>query len=470
MSAPCFPTNERVRKIVPKNTNQCGFHLSLPLFLRQALGRIPPLLVTFSMGISLLSSAAAQDFTPAAQNDPQRAAATLLSGLCSLAGMPGVQGELGNRACSLEAAPRAQMPAPLQAAAWEEVATQGTFSVEVSNQQFISLGTRLRALRLGATGFDLGGLAFNVNDNLLPSSRLLASAGGGIVSSAPAPRRLGAFISGTFGFGDKDPTSNEDGFDLKTVGVTGGLDYRFTDNFILGFALGHASMDADLDGNTDEVEADSYTASLYSTYYLGNLFFDFTGSAGISDYKMRRNVSYVTSTDSVDKMATSDTDGIQYTLGIGAGYEFHAAGVVFGPYVQLNYLRAEIDSFREGGADEFNLEIGDQKVTSLLSVLGGQISYPMRHSFGTLSPQLRVEWRHEFDNDNRSLSARLINDPSGRVAVFNSDDPDRDYFNVSAGVVATLTGGTSVSLEYETVLGLRDISYHQVRSRLRVSF
>jgi outer membrane lipase/esterase len=229
-------------------------------------------------------------------------------------------------------------------------------------------------------------------------------------------------------------------------------------------------MDADLDPDDDEVEAGGYSASLYSTYLLGNFFFDFTASGGMADYKMRRNIRYTLTTDSVDKTASSDTDGTHYTLALGAGYEFHAAGAIFGPYVQLNYLKADIDSFREGGADEFNLEIGDQKVKSLLSVLGGQISYPINGAFGTLSPQLRVDWRHEFDNNSRSLNARLINDPTGRVAVIRSDAPDRNYFNLAAGVVAALAGGTSVGLEYETVLGLKDITNHIPRARLRVSF
>jgi outer membrane lipase/esterase len=427
-----------------------------------------PFLVATCISGWLLPAATAQ------QNDPQRAAATLLGAACSnltslstQRALGGVQAELQRRACGEDA----QAPEALQAIAWEEVTTQGTFSVEASNQQFINLASRLRALRLGATGFDVRGLAFNFNDEAIPVSRLLASASGaGGASEPPAIKRLGAFISGTLSFGDKDATSNEDGFDFKTVGITGGMDYRFTDSFILGLALGYTSLDADLDAEDDEVEADGYSASLYSTYYLGDLFFDLTASLSMADYKMRRNIRYILTADSVDKTATADTDGTQYTFALGAGYEFRAAGAIFGPYVQLNYLKADIDSFREGGADELNLQIGDQKVKSLLSVLGGQISYPIGGAFGTLLPQLRVDWRHEFKNDARSVTATLINDPTSPGVVIRSDKPDRNYFNVAAGVVAALTGGTSVGLEYETVLGLKDITNHIVRARLRLSF
>jgi uncharacterized protein with beta-barrel porin domain len=435
-------------------------------------------LVAAGISGALPFTAVGADLFEAAQNTPQRAAAVLLDAACEdlvseEMAVDGVQSELGRLACNLadSSVSNDEAQAALQVTAWEEVATQGTFSVEVSNHQLLSLTGRLRALRLGATGFDIRGLAFNLDGRVVPASLLVASAdetsGTGV---PPAMKRLGVFVSGTMSFGDRDATSTEDGFDFTTVGITGGVDYRFTDSFILGVAFGYTSLDADLDADEDEVEADSYSVALYSTYYVGDLFLDFMASGGMADYKMTRNIRYVTATDSVDKTAFSDTDGTHYAFAFGAGYEFRVVRAIFGPYTQVNYLKSNIDGFREQGAAEFNLEIGDQEVESLLSVLGVQISYPVRGAFGTLLPQLRAEWRHEFKNDSRSLTARLINNPTGPVAVISSDDPDRDYFNVAAGVVAALTGGTTVALEYETVLGLEDITNHIIRARLRVNF
>jgi hypothetical protein len=149
------------------------------------LRRILPLLLTACIGGMLLSTATAQDFSPIAQNEPQNAAAQLLSGLCNdLRDKPSgsVQRTLGDRSCNLDDAVQSdqdpQAPSALQATAWEEVATQGTFSAGASNQQFINLASRRRALRLGATGFDLRALAFSHDDKTVPASRLLASAGG----------------------------------------------------------------------------------------------------------------------------------------------------------------------------------------------------------------------------------------------------------------------------------------------------
>jgi hypothetical protein len=189
-----FFSDSQVRQGTPTCTHHtCPLHASCR---HRILWRILAFLLATCIGslqlspaIAQLASPGGQGPSPIAQNDPQRAAEELLLGpidaagdtLCSLQGNNGVQGELGDRSCNLgDAVQRGdpQAPAALQATAWEEVATQGTFSVEASNQQFINLAGRLRALRLGATGLDLRGLAFNFSDNTIPASRLLASAGG----------------------------------------------------------------------------------------------------------------------------------------------------------------------------------------------------------------------------------------------------------------------------------------------------
>ncbi|MBB3189547.1 autotransporter outer membrane beta-barrel domain-containing protein [Halomonas cerina] len=416
----------------------------------------------------------AADLQSAAQTEPQRAAAALMTGLCgSLQGDPGVQGELGEAVCNMEdsSVSEAQVRPALGAVAWEEVATQGTFSAEASSRQLANLGARLRALRLGATGGEGPAL---IAYRPVPSggSLLLASTDGGGGSMGPVrlDPRLGVFASAALSIGEKDATATEDGFDFDTVGFTAGMDYRFTDRFILGLAVGSSSVDAELDDSEGDVGADSYSLSLYSTYYVNDFFLDLTTTAGMADYDMSRNIRYTLETDSVDKTAVSTTDGHHYALALNAGYEFRGGGTLMAPYAGVDYLHTEIDDFRERGADWFNLQIGDQEVTSLQSVLGLQASYPVRAGDTTLLPRIRAEWRHEFDNDARALEARLVNDPSDDIEVVVSDDPDRDYFTVSTGLTGALPGGSTASLEYQTVLGLDDVSHHILQARLRMSF
>jgi len=86
---------------------------------------------------------------------------------------------------------------------------------------------------------------------------------------------------------------------------------------------------------------------------------------------------------------------------------------------------------------------------------------------------VRVEWNHEFLNDARSIKARFVQDPNPSVPTtitWTSDKPDRDFYNVGAGVSATFGHGLSAFVFYETVLDLRDVTAHRVVGGLRMTF
>jgi outer membrane autotransporter protein len=359
----------------------------------------------------------------------------------------------------------------LRQIAWEENAAMSTLSVETSSGQLGNLGARLGALRQGAAlGFDFRGLALNIDGQTIRGP-FLASLEEGTTSTYQIGNpnsRLGVFVNGTVSFGDRDRTTQEDGFDFDTVGITGGVDYRFTDNFIIGVAIGYASMDADFDELEDEVEVDGYSASLYSTYYIKDFYIDFIASAGLNDYETTRNTKLEAT--GVFKTANGDTDGTQYTVGLGAGYEFKVAGAILAPYVQVNYLNADIDGFRETGGDVINLEIGDQDIESLISVVGGQASYTIRTGFVDLVPQVRAEWWHEFENDSRSLEASFVNDLDSVTRVIPTDDPDRNYFNLGLTLLGVFSEDASGFVECQTVLGIEDITNHIVRGGIRLNF
>jgi outer membrane lipase/esterase len=407
----------------------------------------------------------------------------------------------------------------------KEVSSQGTNSVETSTIQFSNIATRITALRRGATGVSLLGIALydlekapsspavaslwpaqdgaTVGDasalNTFPrfdtgfsgssSQPMLAqglSAGAGS-SVGPNPfGRLGIFVNGTFGFGDKDTTSREAGFDFDTYGVTGGVDYRFTDNFVLGLALGYTNTDSDFASARGKMDADAYTFSAFGTYYVGRFYFDGIFSYGWDDYDSTRNIVYsipstdrfgnlVPGTTTVNQTASSEIDGTQYSFGLSTGYDFAVRGFTVGPYGRLSYLKANIEAFQEriDNTDPgfgLALAINEQDVESLTWALGGQASYAISTGFGVLVPQLRFEWEHEFLDNQRTITARFVTDPLRTPLRLETDKPDRDYFNFGAGLSAVFQRGVSAFVYYETVLALRDVTAHQVAAGFRLAF
>ncbi len=173
---------------------------------------------------------------------------------------------------------------------------QGTSSVETNKRQFDNITSRMAALRSGATGMSVAGLTLQYQELSLPGSLFTADSdtpSGGSAGSDDTLLigKLGIFINGRVSFGDKASSSNEIGFDLDTTGLTVGVDYRFTDKFVLGGAIGYADSETDFDNNRGSMDVNGYTLSVYSTYYHDeNTYLDAIGSVGWSDFTNGRAV------------------------------------------------------------------------------------------------------------------------------------------------------------------------------------
>ncbi|MFB3104743.1 MAG: autotransporter outer membrane beta-barrel domain-containing protein, partial [Pseudomonadales bacterium] len=375
-----------------------------------------------------------------------------------------------------------QLAAALQQVAPEEVITQGTMAVETSNGQITNIGARLAALHRGAGGFSASGLSFiaggeTLEPAVLGATMLADGARGGGAAADEGFSKLGGFINGTISSGEKDITTLEDGFDVDALGITAGVDYRFSDKFVFGGALGLTNLDADIDTfgsstnpvvNGGEVESDGFTLSGYGTYFISDKYYiDGIISLGSNDYDITRRIFYTpgpgvpgscTTCGVVDGTATSDTDSDQVALSIGGGYQGGSGAATWGTFARLDYLKVEIDSFTEAGAGGLNLFVDDQEVKSLVSVIGTQASVAISRGFGVVVPQGRFSWHHEFENDSRSIVTKYANDPFDTFFISTTDDPDEDFFVIGLGVSAVFKGGTQAFIFLESVLELEDVT------------
>ena len=108
--------------------------------------------------------------------------------------------------------------------------------------------------------------------------------------------RMGVFISGGYRFGEKDNTDEVEGFDFDNSAITAGVDYRLSPNAIAGIAFGYSAFEVDFDETIDspngqELDNDTFSISLYGTYYSGEAFFvDGVVRAGYGDYESTRHI------------------------------------------------------------------------------------------------------------------------------------------------------------------------------------
>lgn len=355
----------------------------------------------------------------------------------------------------------------LQLVAPEEAAIQGSNAMQnVAKASLRAVGSRLSALRRGARGVKLSAMELNLDGKKFSAARLFGTEARGGAASADSTSRIGAYANVSYNNGDRSATSREDGFDFDGAGITLGADYRFTDNLVAGVAANYNKTDVDIALGLGNVETQSNSLSLYGTYYTGAFYVDGHANFGRNEYDTSRTIVYPT----VSRVAKGSTDGNQYTLNLGAGYDIARGSFTFTPYGRIEYLNLKIDGYSESGADGLDLLIEGQRIKSLQSALGVQASYSHSASWGILTPQLRLEWIHEFKNNNRGIVAKYVNDPFDTFFAVPTDDPDRNYFGIGAGVSATFPNGVSAFINYETVQGLRHVDHHSVMGGVRLEF
>jgi outer membrane lipase/esterase len=303
-----------------------------------------------------------------------------------------------------------------------------------------------------------------------------AEEGKGFAAPMTLGRGVGLFFSGEYQAFDKDVTRFEPGFHRDTAGGTLGADYSFG-GAIAGLAFSYAHEDGRFDNAGGSFENDAYGLTLYgSVAPVRSLFID-----GLVAYT-RRNLTLERQVDifipgilggparAARGRVSSFTAADEVKAGVHAGYDFIIGALTVGPRAGVDYRDTTIDPFGEHGTTGVELFYRRQNEKSLTTSAGVFTSYAVSTGVGVLIPQLTGEYIHEFLDDQRSIRFQFREDPLQRRFLFQNDPPDRDYFNLSAGVVMVLPHGVAPFVNYRTVLGYRDQSSHTVTAGVRFEF
>ncbi|MCP3868367.1 MAG: autotransporter domain-containing protein [Gammaproteobacteria bacterium] len=376
---------------------------------------------------------------------------------------------------------------PSVTAALEEITPdRATKSNQTSRQggntQSGNITNRLLGLRGGITGISLQGLTLHAQDQTVPIGQMFGSLlsgnkGSGASADDPlAGSRWGAFVTGDYNWGDKERSFLESGFDFDTWGITAGVDYRFTDQFVLGGAVGYMDTRADMNNNGGRLDSTGYSLSLYGTYYSEKDFFvDFSATYGDNDFDQNRRISYQLN-NTVTQEASASYDGHMYGFSVGTGYDFFRKGWTFGPRLDLDYLKSKSNGFTErmsnptaaGGGWATQIDGSEQEWLTMQ--LGGRASYAHSTEWGVVIPYGRLDWLHEFKDDAQVITGRFTNDPGGSNLQIFTEDPDRDYMGLRLGVSGHWKNGIVGFVDYGTILANSRWTSHTISAGLRMEF
>jgi outer membrane autotransporter protein len=170
--------------------------------------------------------------------------------------------------------------------------------------------------------------------------------------------------------------------------------------------------------------------------------------------------------------ATSSPSGQSYQGHAEAGYHWAlpAAGmnVSVTPYVALDYVNAQLQGLSETGGFGA-LAVSSTDSSSLQTTLGMRLTSRIAMaSYGTLIPELRLGWNHEFGDASQKITASLVGVPGSTFSatgiVFG-----RDTALIGGGLSMELSPDAKVFVDYDGKLGSRS-QEHSISGGLRVRF
>ncbi|QSA96391.1 autotransporter outer membrane beta-barrel domain-containing protein [Methylococcus sp. EFPC2] len=369
-------------------------------------------------------------------------------------------GQLAERCLELQALDNDGKNQAVQSLTPDQTPTQTNLGIKFNNTRMDAPLARLASLRVGG----VGPLALNFNGYAVSLGATGGAAGDEPFRDSP----LGVFIQGKMSLGDKDEDATARGFHYETRNVTVGADYRFNDNLVAGVALSYANTNTVFAKGSGEMNQDSVLGGLYGSLYLPQDYYvDWLVNYGGLDYTLTRQLAY----SGFSGKARSTPGGDQFGVSVSGGRDFAWKEWLASPILRFEYSQLNVDAYREKGGGGLGLNADKQSDDSLVSDLGAQIGHNLSLPWGVVTPALRVEWEHQYLNDNRSIHMRL-NDASAGLGAFtvNTGKPDRDYLNLGGSVAAVLPNGGSAFLRYETRLGQSSISNHIVELGLRLNF
>jgi outer membrane autotransporter protein len=375
----------------------------------------------------------------------QIAVAGAVTDLCSTSTNPIVQTQCDN----LYALPPAEIQNALQQMVPDQLAAQGTNAIVTAFTQMSNISQRLLALRNKSsnTMLALNGLMLAVNGQSIPLGMLADAAAAS--SSIANSGRLGGFVKGRIQLGSSDTTTNAAGYDFNTKGLTAGVDYRLSDQVVLGGALGYANSKNDYSSSRGDMKSDGTTLSFYGSYYAPqDMYLDWIASYGNNNYDSTRNLVY----SGANTQTQGSTDGRQLGLSVSFGKDMSRGAWLFTPYVRAEYVEAKVNGYNESGGSGLALSYDDQTVHSFISAAAARVSKTISARSGVYTPGAHLEWEHQYRDDQRMITARFMENPSSQFQI-STDSPDRNYFNLGLSMAATWPGGRSGFVSYEMVLG-----------------
>lgn len=242
-----------------------------------------------------------------------------------------------------------------------------------------------------------------------------------------------------------DSGSLTNGYDYSNWGAAVGVDHAFTKNTVVGLAFGCTWGENEAEeGNGfydgGSIDQDSKMIGIYGVH-------QFKTKGLMNDVKLNAFAAYgwfendSTRTGLVSGgKATADWDSEAWVLSASLSRDITTdSGVVFTPYVGVEYTKAGMDDFTEDGKNYSANYTADEDYSNLSVKVGVTVS----QDFDGLTPYLSASYINDVDR-----SAARVTADGKRTITGESALPGRDAFQIGAGFNWQLTEALDLNAGY----------------------
>lgn len=239
-----------------------------------------------------------------------------------------------------------------------------------------------------------------------------------------------------------------------------GADYKLTESWLLGGALGYGKYNMDFSPNAGGFDQNETNATAYLEYKKNNWLFDSILSLGHTDIDVNRAAQLGT----LHRVMKGNTDGRNNSLALFGGYDFEIGQLKHGPRLGITAQWIDIDKFTEKDTTSTSMRFGKQDRDSLITSLGYHVSFTEQK----LMTYADISWNHETRDSSRKITASLntIDLPFTLQAI----KPKQDWLNLSGGVAYAFSPSITGSANLYGDVAQNDIRNYGMTLGLNLGF
>ena len=254
----------------------------------------------------------------------------------------------------------------------------------------------------------------------------------------PSAVRNGIWIQEYAGLYDIKDGVIERGADVFNFGLAAGYGFAVTDRGVVGVSLSYNIADIKFnESGNDRLTTQNTQLGVYSTFWINDLFLEGQASVGYLDFASEKEITL----GDLDRMATADWNGLQYSGVIKVGYEANLGPISITPTAGVNYTNMRQDAYTEidGGAG-FNLSVDQMRRTSLTTDLKLEIAHLTEFKTDdVVDSVMRIAlsggWSQQLKDDPIEVSASF--EGQDNFFTLQGDPIDKNNFQAGLGVYFT---------------------------------